>query len=59
MLRLLIAVAATMPAWAASDTLYKVSPGPYAVGVVAVIEVAVPERDRIMPVRVSYPVGDE
>ena len=59
MLRLLIAVAATTPAWGLTDTLYKASPGPYAVGVVAVIEVAVPERDRIMPVRVSYPVGDE
>ncbi len=58
MLRLLIAVAATTPAWGFTDTLYKASPGPYAVGVVAVIEVAVPERDRIIPVRVSYPAGD-
>ena len=58
MLRLLIAVAATTPAWVTADALYKASPGPYTVGVVALIEVAVPERDRIIPVRISYPVGN-
>ena len=57
MLRLLIAVAATAPAWGSTDTLYKAGPGPYAIGVVAVIELAVPERDRLMPVRISYPEG--
>ena len=56
--RLLIALAATAPAWGSTDTLYKASQGPHAIRVVAVIELAVPERDRIVPVRLSYPKGN-
>ena len=53
--RLLIILAAMAPAWVSADTLYKASQGPYAIGVAAVIELAAPSRDRIVPARVSYP----